>query len=97
MSSKHESPSTDGITADIYEVVRDVIGDKVTEMFNCATIREKIWRARPISFGASQYEPFAIFSASFSTELNAVGTSIEKPTSLIVCDYLKILLVSGKT
>jgi len=35
--------------------------------------------------------------ASFSIELNEVGTSIKKPTSLILCDYLKILLVSRKT
>jgi len=37
--------------------------------------------------------PFFFF-ASFSIELNEVGTSIKKPTSLILCDYLKILLVS---
>ena len=51
--------------------------------------------ARFSGLGASQ--PFAIFFASFSTELNEVGTSIKKPTSLILCDYLKILLVSRKT
>ena len=51
--------------------------------------------ARFLLVGASQYEPFAIFFASFSIELN--GTSIKKLTSLILCDYLKILLVSRKT
>jgi len=45
----------------------------------------------------SQYEPFAIFLSSFSIELNEVGTSIKKPTSIILCDYLKILLVRRKT
>ena len=47
--------------------------------------------------GASQYEPMALFFASFSIELHEVGTSIKKPTSLILCDYLKILLISRKT
>ena len=49
--------------------------------------------------GAYQYEPFAIFCffASFLIELNEVGTSIKKSTSLILCDYLKILLVRRKT
>jgi len=48
--------------------------------------------------GASQYKPFAIFFASFSVELNEVGTfSIKKPTSSIFWDYLKTLLVSRKT
>jgi len=34
--------------------------------------------------------------AFFSIELNEVGTSIKKPTSLILCDCLKNLLVSRK-
>jgi len=38
----------------------------------------------------------AIFFASVSIELNEIGTSIKKPTSLMLCDCLKILLVSRK-
>ena len=53
--------------------------------------------ARFLLVGASQYEQVAIFFASFSIELNEVRTSIKKPTSLILCDHLKILLVSRKT
>jgi len=53
--------------------------------------------ARFILVGVSQYEQFVFFFASFSIELNEVGTLIKTPTSLIICDYLKILLVSRKT
>jgi len=52
--------------------------------------------ARFLSVDASQYEPFAIFFASFSIEANKVGTSIKKLTSLILCDNLEILIVSRK-
>jgi len=58
-------------------------------------------RARPPNFfwwvPLSMSHVFFFLFASFSIELNEVGTSIKKPTSLIVCDYVKILLVSRKT
>jgi len=42
------------------------------------------------------YVFFVCFFASISIELNEVETSMKKPTSLILCDCLRILLVRRK-
>ena len=53
--------------------------------------KKKIGRAFPISFGGCLSVWAVIhFFASFSIELNEVGTPIKKPTSLILFVYLKI-------
>jgi len=75
----------------------DLISQKYIWVINAIFVLKKTGMpARFLLVGASQYEP-CLFFASFSIELNEVGTSIKKPFSLILCVYIENMLVSRKT